>query len=199
MSSPSPTMVIFGGVNGSGKSTLAAQLMQLRSLSDVKFLDPDTAALHALSVHPVVTTTAANLAGLRAVSRQIALHMTEGRSFASETVLANATYRRLCLAAHERGWIVRLFYIGVPTVEDAIARVALRVAKGGHTVPEQDIRRRWPRSHSNLAWFAHHADAVDGFANLWDAPPFLVARRAVAISRSWTPTRFQQSIKRCSR
>jgi predicted ABC-type ATPase len=64
----------------------------------------------------------------------------------------------------------------VPTVEDSIARVALRVAKGGHNVPEADIRRRSPRTHENLAWFAQHADAVDVLANTWDAQPKLVAQ-----------------------
>ena len=66
--------------------------------------------------------------------------------------------------------------MGVPTIEDSIARVALRVAKGGHAVPEPEIRRRWPRSHENLAWFATRADVVDVIANPWNAPPRMVAR-----------------------
>lgn len=98
------------------------------------------------------------------------------RPFVTETVLANQAYRRVCLDAKRRGMMVRLVFVGVPTVEDSIARVALRVAKGGHNVPEADIRRRWPRTHENLAWFAQHADAVDVFANTWDAQPKLVAQ-----------------------
>ena len=44
-------------------------------------------------------------------------------------------------------------------------------------MPEADIRRRWPRTHENLAWFARHADAVEVYANAgWYAPPTLVAR-----------------------
>jgi predicted ABC-type ATPase len=98
------------------------------------------------------------------------------RSFVAETVLANQAYRRICTDARNRGMMVRLVFVGVPTVEDAIARVALRIAKGGHAVAEADIRRRWPRTHENLAWFARHADAVDVFANTWDAQPRLVAQ-----------------------
>lgn len=93
-----------------------------------------------------------------------------------ETVLADHAYRRICLAAKAQRWVVRLLHVSVPTVEDAIARVALRVAKGGHNVPEADIRRRWPRTHENLAWFAQHADAVDVFANNWNAEPKPVAQ-----------------------
>jgi predicted ABC-type ATPase len=51
------------------------------------------------------------------------------------------------------------------------------VSKGGHHVPEADIRRRWPRTHENLAWFARHADSVDVFANCVPGlAPTLVAR-----------------------
>ncbi len=75
------------------------------------------------------------------------------------------------------GWQVRLIYVGLPAVEDSIARVALRVSQGGHNVPEADIRRRWPRTHENLAWFAQHADAVDVYANAgWEERPTLVGQ-----------------------
>jgi predicted ABC-type ATPase len=118
---------------------------------------------------------AANFAGLRRVAVAIDEMLSARRSFVAETVLANRTYRRICLEARSRGMMVRLVYVGVPTVEDAIARVALRVAKGGHDVPEVDLRRRWPRTHENLGWFAQHADSVDVFANTWDAQPTLIA------------------------
>jgi predicted ABC-type ATPase len=38
----------------------------------------------------------------------------------------------------------------LPSVEFAIERVKLRVAKGGHNVPEIDIKRRFERSWSNF-------------------------------------------------
>ena len=41
-----------------------------------------------------------------------------------------------------------------------MARVRLRVAMGGHDVPEKDIRRRWDLSHANLAWFARTVHEV---------------------------------------
>ena len=89
--------------------------------------------------------------------------------------------RRLLSSAVPRGTGARLVCAAAvhrrARVEDAIARVALRVSKGGHAVPEADIRRRWPRTHENLAWFARHADAVDVFANAArGVPPVLVAR-----------------------
>lgn len=43
-----------------------------------------------------------------------------------------------------------LFYLWLPDVELSIARVKERVEHGGHAIPEEDIRRRFPRSIKNL-------------------------------------------------
>jgi predicted ABC-type ATPase len=45
---------------------------------------------------------------------------------------------------------VRLYYIGLKSVEINIERVAQRVAKGGHHIDESDIRRRYSESLKNL-------------------------------------------------
>lgn len=177
MSAAAPVWVaIIGGINGAGKSTTAAWLRADPDLADAEFLDPDRIATSIAARRPTLTQAAANFAALREVAATIERLLEARRSFVAETVLANHAYRRICADAKRRGLMVRLLFVGVPTVEDSIARVALRVAKGGHDVPEADIRRRWPRTHENLAWFARHADAVDVFANTWNAQPKLVAQ-----------------------
>lgn len=169
-------IAIVGGINGAGKSTTVAQLRADPDFADATFLDPDRIAAAAVADNPSLSPTAANLAGLRRVAATIAEHLSIRQPFVAETVLANHAYRRICLNARGQDIMVRLIFVGVPTVEDAIARVALRVAKGGHDVLEADIRRRWPRTHESLGWFAQHADSVDVFANTWDAQPRLIAR-----------------------
>ena len=54
------------------------------------------------------------------------------------------------LEAEELGFIVRLVYICVDTPERSIKRVRERAAKGGHFVPDEDVRRRYERSLQNL-------------------------------------------------
>lgn len=44
------------------------------------------------------------------------------------------------------------------TVELNIERVRLRVAKGGHGVPEEKIRQRRERSFQQLPWFLAQSD-----------------------------------------
>ena len=49
-------------------------------------------------------------------------------------------------------WNMRLSYaiFKIPTVDFAIERVKLRVALGGHNIPESVIRTRFGRSWGNL-------------------------------------------------
>lgn len=60
-------------------------------------------------------------------------------------------------------------------MEEAIARVADRVQKGGHDVLESDIRRRWPKAHKNLARLVPIADEVTVFLNAGNGRPRIVA------------------------
>jgi predicted ABC-type ATPase len=42
-----------------------------------------------------------------------------------------------------QGYVVKLFFLQLPSPEMAVARVRQRVAAGGHNVPEDVIRRRF--------------------------------------------------------
>jgi len=45
---------------------------------------------------------------------------------------------------------VIIYYLKLPSVDLAIEHVKLRVAQGGHNVPENVIRRRYDRSWENF-------------------------------------------------
>ena len=188
MSDDPPLLVILGGINGAGKSSLARRLAMAPDTAHLVFLDPDKIAAAVRHARPALSLNAANFAGLRIVSERTAEMLATRQSFVIETVLATVAHRRLCEKAQAEGWRVRLVYIGLPSVDASIARVALRVSKGGHAVPEADIRRRWPKTHENLAWFAQHADSVEVYANAgWETPPTLVARVMVGRVRIFDP------------
>ena len=53
------------------------------------------------------------------------------------------------MEAIECGFFVRLVYICVDGPERSIQRVRERVARGGHDVPDRDVRRRYVRSLAN--------------------------------------------------
>lgn len=54
------------------------------------------------------------------------------------------------MIAGPNGFSINLIYIQLKTVDLAIARVASRVANGGHNIPEDIIKRRYHKSRLNL-------------------------------------------------
>ncbi|HEX3999739.1 MAG TPA: hypothetical protein VHX65_14405 [Pirellulales bacterium] len=54
--------------------------------------------------------------------------------------------QRLCAG----GWTFRLIFLTLRNADMAVERVKYRVAGGGHSIPEADIRRRFSRAHHNF-------------------------------------------------
>ena len=48
------------------------------------------------------------------------------------------------------GYKLHLFFLWIPNVELSIARIKDRVVEGGHSVPVQDVKRRFKRSICNF-------------------------------------------------
>ena len=84
--------------------------------------------------------------GKRLLQRAIA----ERLNFAFETTLGGNTIPALLSSALSAGLEVRVWYVGLSSVELHIARVRARVEKGGHPIPEPKIRDRYDRSRLNL-------------------------------------------------
>ena len=63
------------------------------------------------------------------------------------------------------GYEIHFFYLWVPSVELALARVRGRVSSGGHNVPEALVRRRFDRSITNF--LVHYRPLADSW-NLYD-------------------------------
>jgi len=72
------------------------------------------------------------------------------QSFLVETTLSGNTYLRMMHRAKELGYAVNLIFVGTTDVAINLRRVQQRVEDGGHDVPEEDQRRRYPRSMANL-------------------------------------------------
>ncbi|MBT9144011.1 MAG: hypothetical protein DDT32_02197 [Syntrophomonadaceae bacterium] len=52
------------------------------------------------------------------------------------------------------------------SVETCLARIQGRVRKGGHSIPESDVRRRFARSARNFWW--QYRNLVDGWHLLYN-------------------------------
>lgn len=73
-----------------------------------------------------------------------------GTDFAFETTLAARNFARFLSDCKTKGYTINLIYFWLQSPELAIERVQRRVESGGHSIPEDVIRRRYDRGRKNL-------------------------------------------------
>jgi predicted ABC-type ATPase len=94
-----------------------------------------------------------------------------GLDYAFETTLGAGTIPRLLAQAASQGAQVRIWYVGLDSVERHIARVRSRVRRGGHDIPEADIRRRFESSRANLVELMPKLTALRVYDNSVESDP----------------------------
>jgi predicted ABC-type ATPase len=103
----------------------------------------------AQGMSPFAPELAAIRAG-RLMLEEIELSVRRGADFGFETTLSGRTHLRVIRDLKKRAYQVHFFYLWVPSVELALARIRERVSRGGHDVPEAAVRRRFERSITNF-------------------------------------------------
>lgn len=69
-----------------------------------------------------------------------------------------------------------MIFVFLSDVDLNVEPVAVRVEKGGHSVPEAKIRSRWVKSFEQFAWFLREADHVDVFENSGAEPKLVLSK-----------------------
>jgi predicted ABC-type ATPase len=72
------------------------------------------------------------------------------RDFAVETTLASRSLAPRILRLRQSGYHFRLLFLWVPDADFSVHRVAERVLRGGHNIPEETIRRRYQAGIKNF-------------------------------------------------
>lgn len=139
------TCWIIAGPNGAGKTTFALEYLPT-VVGCSHFVNAD---LIAAGLSPFAPQLAALKAG-RLMLEAISEHVAKGESFAFETTLSGLTYARMIPRWRQAGYVVKLIFLSLPDADMAIARVAARVAQGGHDVPEAVVRRRFAAGIRNF-------------------------------------------------
>ena len=130
---------IIGGVDGCGKSSLVG-ILQAERFDLGTVLDGDR------------TST-------------IDECLEKGISFTQETTLSGARTERTIRRAKERGYTIRLYYIGLDTKEESLGRIRNRVAKGGHDIPKEDVERRFQSRFADVLRVLPYCDEARFFDN----------------------------------
>lgn len=163
-------VVAVAGPNGAGKSTFYAIRLAAAGLH---FVNADVLA-RELGVGPY------EAAELARRTRESLLAM--GEPFVFETVFSDPAGEKLefLQRAAAAGYTVVLCFIGLSEVALSKQRVAARVIRGGHAVPEEKLEEWFGRSLRNLAEAIRVLPHVHVYDNSDPASPF----REVAVFRS---------------
>lgn len=73
-----------------------------------------------------------------------------GENFAFETTLSTKSYVQFIVKAKGLGYQVTCLFFWLNSEELAISRVKTRIEEGGHSIPEDVIRRRYTRGLKNF-------------------------------------------------
>lgn len=138
-------IVVIAGPNGAGKTTFAREFLP-HEANCPDFINAD---LIAAGLSPFKPESAALRAG-RLMLEEMHEKIQHGKSFAFETTLSGRTYLKLLRDCRKQGYHVLLVFLCLPSADMAIARVAARVAQGGHNVPETNICRRFDAGLRNF-------------------------------------------------
>ena len=151
---------VAAGTNGAGKSSLVGEYLAEQGAA---YFNPDLFARQLIEQGWEVAAANAQAwkTGLEGLRRAIA----RNEDFSFETTLGGNTIAQTLHAAIEAGRTVVLLYVGLSSPELHIARVHERVQRGGHDIPEADIRRRYTASLANLVSFLGKATEVHVFDN----------------------------------
>ena len=139
-----PVLLVLAGVNGAGKSSIGGHLLKAQG---------------SIGTTPILRARIARGGRLRPDRIQCASvagrHAPPGCRPGRAPILRLRNHARRQHGACEDpggGGDARChrWFVGLASPEQHIARVALRVAAGGHPIPEAKIRERWPAARANL-------------------------------------------------
>lgn len=140
-----PNVIILAGPNGAGKSTLSNSLIR-EQFGCAHYVNADTLArgLSAFDVEAMAIKA----------GRIMLQHLHElaaaRQDFAFETTLASKTFAPWIADLKTQGYRFHLIYLWLSSAELAMNRVQSRVAEGGHSIPDDTIRRRHERGVENF-------------------------------------------------
>jgi len=140
-------LIVVAGPNGSGKTTFAREFLEGESH---QYLSADAIAEAISPDNP----SKAQLEAGREFLVSLNMAMTTNRSLLIESTLSGRGLIRHLKAARAIGFRIRILKLFVDSPETCLERISERVRKGGHNVPEEDVRRRFDRSLRNF-WYLY--------------------------------------------
>lgn len=169
-----PILFVIAGCNGSGKSTFSKEL----GSGNFDPFDYDFYFLKnysSLRDSDIKETMAHNLTWQQ-LEYKVKEAIKNNSNFSYETNF-NSSPLFWPQIFKENGYEIRMAFLCLNSIEEAIKRVAIRVQNGGHFVPENEIKKRYFEGYENLNSYYDFFDSIDFFdtSSFGNAPQFLLS------------------------
>ena len=156
------TYTIVAGVNGCGKSSLTGVLRtEIDNLGKIIDVDKITAACGGNLLE----------GGKKAVA-MIEQCLEKEVCFTQETTLSGRKTLDTIKRAIEKDYHIRLYYVGLDTMEESLLRIENRVKKGGHNISTDKVASRFEKRFEDLLVILPYCneatfyDNVNGFVTV---------------------------------
>jgi predicted ABC-type ATPase len=149
------SLTIIAGGNGVGKTTFAHQF--LSENQDYAFLNADEIAKEI---------GGSKVSAGKMFFKRLNDAIDAEKSLLIESTLSGRYLIRFINLLREKNYEITIIFLFAETPEILIERIKVRVEKGGHFVPDEDVRRRFKRGKSNF-WnvYKNLADSWSLFYN----------------------------------
>lgn len=136
---------IIAGPNGAGKTTFANEFLPIEA-ECLNFINADLIAQGLSPFQPSKMDVEAG----RLMIQHIDECVKRNESFAFETTFSGKGYVYKIKNWKSQLYEIIIYYLKLPSIDFAIERVRLRVAQGGHNIPDHIIKRRFDKSWNNF-------------------------------------------------
>ena len=157
-------LYVLAGVNGAGKSSIGGHLLERDGLT---WFNPDMFA-RALKAATGCDQEVANAHAWQEGMRRLDEAIAKDLNYAFETTLGGKTVTAKIIEATKTHDVL-IWFCGLSSPELHIARVKARVAAGGHSIPEEKIRERYPLAQLNLIRLMPHVAYIKVYDNSTEA------------------------------
>ena len=134
------TYTIVAGVNGCGKSSLTGVLRtEIDNLGKIIDVDKITFSCGGNAIE----------GGKQAVAL-IEDCLAKEICFTQETTLSGKKTLNTIKRAIDKDYYIRLYYVGLDSMEESLLRIENRVKKGGHNIDTQAVTKRFAKRFDDL-------------------------------------------------
>ena len=165
MTDQAPQLFVFAGPNGAGKSTLSSSMVA----PGTPIFDGDKELAILMNRFPGMES--ANL--MEAVDEHIyqdwKAKVIQSRSdCAVETNFRTSELLKTVKQFKEHGYITKLVFFGLDSIDASVRRVNNRVSEGGHYVSPESVKINYENGLKNLGTYYNEFDTVTVFHNFID-------------------------------